>query len=292
MTPEQQSTVPAAGTSTVGGPVAAKVTAEPDPSGVPRQAFVAQVMGLPISVHVRGPHARTGQVARVVAEAFDALRADDQLFSTWNPDSPVSRIRRGQESLADAHPRIREAAALCDEAERRTGGSFSAWLPGRTGGPMFDPTGLVKGWAAEQACRAVVTELEALGRHDVLLSAGGDVIVASARTDTPDWIVGIEDPRDRRRMLRTVPLRCGAVATSGSAARGAHIVDPASGAAPADLLSATVIGESLTWADVYATAAFVKGLEASSWIATLHGHAAVLLDRDGTVQTVAGDGFR
>ncbi|MBI4939670.1 MAG: FAD:protein FMN transferase, partial [Actinobacteria bacterium] len=76
--------------------------------------------------------------------------------------------------------------------------------------------------------------------------------------------------------------------TSGTAARGAHIVDPATGAAPSGLLSATVVGPSLTWADVYATAAFVRGADAAQWASTLTDHAVVLVDGRGDVRTVTG----
>jgi FAD:protein FMN transferase len=253
----------------------------------PRQAFVEQIMGLPISVHVRGPKARAHHVARAIADLFTALRADDERFSTWKPHSPISRIRRGELCLDDAGPRVREVAGLCEEAARRTGGSFSAWLPGPDGGAAFDPTGLVKGWAAQQAFDTVLERLAGLGPHDALLSAGGDVVVACARTDTPDWRIGIEDPRERSRTLLTIPLRCGAVATSGTAARGTHILDPVTGLPPSGLLSATVIGPSLTWADVYATAAFVRGQDAASWIVTMQDHAALLVESDGRVQTVS-----
>jgi len=249
----------------------------------PRRARVEQVMGLPVSVHVRGPQARGPEVGRAVTELFAALRADDERFSTWRASSPVSRIRRGELSIADAGPRVREVAALCDEAARRTGGAFSAWLPGPDGEPAFDPTGLVKGWAVEQAFVALVERLAPLGAHDALVSAGGDVVVVCARTDTPDWRIGVEDPQDRSRTLLTVPLRRGAVATSGTAARGAHIVDPATGAAASGLLSATVIGPSLTWADVYATAAFARGAVAAPWLSTLPDHAGVLVAEDGRV---------
>ena len=258
-------------------------------TGLPRRAFVEQIMGLPISVHVRGPLARGPQVAREVAELFTTLRVDDERFSTWQPGSQVSRIRRGELRLADADPRVRQAAALCEEAGHRTGGAFSAWLPGPDGEPVFDPTGLVKGWVVEQAFDALVGRLAGLGAgaHDALVSAGGDVAVSCARTDTPDWTIGIEDPRDRSRVLLAVPLRRGAVATSGTAARGAHIRNPATGRAAAGLLSATVIGPSLTWADVYATAAFVLGRDAATWLTTVADHAAVLVDLDGVIKTVS-----
>jgi FAD:protein FMN transferase len=261
--------------------------AGPDAAGQPRRAFVQQIMGLPVSVHVRGPAARGADVARAVEAAFSALRADDATFSTWKPDSPVSRIRRGELALADAGARVQQVAALCRQAGRRTGGAFCGWLPGPGGRPAFDPTGLVKGWAAEQAFDALVERLAGLGPHDALLSAGGDVVLACARTDTPDWVIGVEDPRERTRVLRSIPLRRGAVATSGAAARGSHILDPRTGAPATALLAATVIGPSLTWADVYATAAVVHGSQAAGWAATLAGHGAILVSADGSVQTVA-----
>jgi len=139
----------------------------------------------------------------------------------------------------------------------------------------------------EQAFERLTERLSALGAHDVLMSAGGDVILACARTDTPDWSIGIEDPRDRQRLVMTLPMRRGAVATSGIAARGQHIVDPSTGRPPTGLLSATVIGPSLTWADVYATAAVVKGADADRWVSTLANHAGVLVGTDGAVRTVS-----
>ena len=239
----------------------------------PRRTFVEQVMGLPVSLSVRGPHARGDRVARLAADFFAALRADDALFSPWRPGSEVSRIRRGELRPEDASERVREVARLCVEAERRTGGAFSAWRPD------FDPTGLVKGWAVELAFETLLARLAGLGPHDALVSAGGDVAVACARTDTPDWRIGVEDARDRSRILLTVPLRRGAVATSGTAARGRHIVDPATGVPATELLSATVIGASLTWADVHATAAFVRGRAAT----VPADHAMVLLAPEGVV---------
>ena len=255
---------------------------------LPRRSFVAQVMGLPISIHVRGPRARDDAVAAEVDAAFDELRADDAMFSIWKPDSPVSRIRDGRDRLTDAHPRIRHVAALCELAGYRTGGAFSAWLPDPVGTPRFDPTGAVKGWAVEQAFTGLRERLRPLGAHDTLVCAGGDLVVACSRTDTPDWVVAIEDPRDRSRTLRALHLRSGAVATSGTGARGKHIVDPESGEAATGLLSATIIGPELTWADVYATAAFVRGPLAVGWVATLADHAGLLVAPDGAVTSVQG----
>lgn len=259
---------------------------------LPRRAFVAQIMGLPMSLHVRGPRAREETVACAVESAWDALRADDDMFSTWKRDSPVSRIRDGRDRLDDAHPRVRRVAELCEVARQRTAGAFSAWLPDDDGRCRFDPTGLVKGWAIDEALRGLIERMADLGDHDLLLNAGGDIAVQCTRADTPDWVIAVEDPRDRSRVIDRIRLRTGAVATSGTAARGGHITDPGTGAPAAGLLSATVIGPRLTWVDVYATAAFVLGDRGLGWIATQPDHAGILVALDGRVTTVRSHAWR
>jgi thiamine biosynthesis lipoprotein len=54
-----------------------------------------------------------------------------------------------------------------------------------------------------------------------------------------------------------VPLTDGGLATSGNAARGAHILDPRDAQPVVREGSATVWGPTLLWADVWATALFV-----------------------------------
>ena len=101
---------------------------------------------------------------------------------------------------------------------------------------VLDPSGVVKGWAVERAAAA----LRDLDDTDFCLSAGGDMVVHVADPDRPDWRVGIEDATDPTRVRAVVPLRSGAVATSGLAHRGAHVVDARTGLAPTRLASVTV----------------------------------------------------
>ena len=49
------------------------------------------------------------------------------------------------------------------------------------------------------------------------------------------------------------------------------------------MLSATVIGPSLLWADVWATAAVARGASAVEWVDTLTGTSGLLVLADGTV---------
>jgi thiamine biosynthesis lipoprotein len=157
---------------------------------------------------------------------------------------------------------VREVADLCEEARGRTDGAFSAWLPDPAGETRFDPTGLVKGWAADRAASV----LERAEGHAYCLNAGGDVVVGGRDAGDTDrragdggrcWRIGIEDPRDRSRIAEVVELSRGAVATSGTAARGQHLIDPATGQPVTGDGSVSVVGSTLMWADVWATALFV-----------------------------------
>lgn len=246
-------------------------------AALPRRAWVEQIMGMPISVHVRDERAHSPEAAAAVGEVFSELMAVDATFSPYRPDSQVCRLQRGELRLADASAEVQEVELLCRAALDRTDGWFDAWhsRPARPG--LFDPTGLVKTWATSRAAR----HLDALGLG-YALGAGGDVLLRGAPDGEP-WLVGIEDPRDRTRVLATVPVTDGGVATSGIAARGAHIVDPRTTTPVTEVLSATVVGPSLMWADVFATAAVAMGRASGDWVASLHGTSGMLVLADGTV---------
>ncbi len=249
-----------------------------------RRAWVEQIMGLPVSVHMRGPGARRAETDAAVQGVFADLGAVDLTFSTYRPDSEVSRLNQGEVTLAATSPVVREVAELCEIARQRTRGTFDAWRTG-PGGTRFDPTGLVKGWAVERAAQRLFT----VTGHDFYVNAGGDTVLHCAGPGSAPWRVGIEDPDDLHDVRHILALRSGAVATSGSTHRGQHIVDPATGAAANPAVRAvTVVGPSLLWADVYATAAVVLGADALPWVEGLEGYEAFVV---GPVTSGATSGF-
>ena len=96
------------------------------------------------------------------------------------------------------------------------------------------------------------------------------------------FTVGIQDPRDVRRIAVAVPCAAGAVATSGTAARGAHLYDPRNGsAASTSWLSISVLGPSLETADVLVTAAFVAGDRWQDVVGLVPGYAGLGIDAAG-----------
>ena len=229
-----------------------------------RRAVVEQVMGLPVSLHLDGPQAQSPATLQAVADVFALLHEADARFTTYRDDSEVMRLRDGRLDLADASPDVHEVLRLCDLARERTGGLFDAYLPGADGRRVLDPSGLVKGWAAERAA----AHLARLPGFDHYLNVGGDITGRVGVTGSPPWRVAVEDPAGGTAFLAILDLRSGAVATSGSAARGPHIVDPHTGVRPSGLLAVTVTGPTLLWADVFATAAFARGGEdVAGWVA-------------------------
>ncbi|MGY1643936.1 FAD:protein FMN transferase [Geodermatophilus sp. SYSU D00703] len=121
-----------------------------------------------------------------------------------------------------------------------------------------------------------------LPETDVCLSAGGDLLCRTADPDAPPWRTGIEDPRDPRRVLAVVPVRTGAVATSGTAHRGAHLVDARTGRPPEGVASVTVVAARLTDADVDATAAYARDADAARWLGARPGRTGLVVWADGS----------
>ncbi|MFG1807743.1 FAD:protein FMN transferase [Streptomyces sp. NPDC049040] len=232
-------------------------------------------MGTVFSFDVRGAGPRA-------AAAFEAavawLHHVDEVFSTYRPESQISRLAAGKLALSGCSPEVWEVLRLCEAAERRSGGWFSA---GYAGG--FDPTGLVKGWAVERAAAMI----SSAGAEAVCVNGGGDVQVHGG-----PWRIGVSDPV-RRGGLATVVHADGelAVATSGPAERGCHIVDPGTGRPPAaGLASLTVLCRGLTDADAYATAGYAMGDRARAWLESLPGTRSLAIDTDGNSWTTGGTG--
>ena len=200
-----------------------------------------------------------------LAMATSLLHRADQIFSLYKPESPLSRLARGETSVAQLPPVVEEIWDECEHWERETDGWFSAFTPQNT----FDPSGVVKTWAAKKAAEHLLSA----GVLDFTVNAGGDVWVADATCERNDWRIGISTPvtiaSPEAGVLTVVDLfgtDYRAMATSGSAERGEHIWNPkAPGKAPAnELVQISVIAKDLVEADVWATAAFALGDRAIS----------------------------
>lgn len=235
----------------------------------------AHIMGMPISLALRGRHVSDAAAEEAWQEARRVLDRADRTFSTYRHDSVVTRIDRGELGIDDCSDEVGEVLALGERARLESGGAFDVRRPDEAGVEHLDPSGVVKGWAVDRAAEP----LRRLADTDFCLSAGGDMVCHSV-TGAPPWRVGIEDPHNPSRIVAMVPVANGAVATSGLAHRGDHVVDARTGRVPTALASVTVVGPDLVWADIDATAAFALGAEAAAWLRS-RGRTALLVWADG-----------
>jgi len=239
-------------------------------------------MGTVFSFDIRGGEPRSIRTA--LTDAVAGLHAVDSVFSTYREDSQISRLARGVLTVDECDPEVAEVLGLCAEAERSSDGWFSSTYAG-----VIDPTGIVKGWSVE---RAAVRLIEA-GATGVSVNGGGDVQVFGVPGPHRPWRVGVADPL-RPGALAAVVSAAGvdrlAVATSGSAERGTHIVDPRTGrSAVTDLVAVTVVGPRITWADAWATAAFAMGSrQALAWLESLPDVEALLITAGDEVRCTGG----
>ncbi len=243
--------------------------------------YVAQVMGLPFSLALRGRHADDVMAREAWAAVVADLREADRVFSTWRADSWVSRLARDEVEVEQCPPEVLEVLALGNDAAHASHGAFAVVRPDGRGGTVFDPSGVVKGWAAERAAR----HLAELPETDHCLSAGGDVLAWTADPVGRPWTIGVEDPFDPRRIIARVPLWRGAMATSGTAHRGAHVVDGRTGLPPVGVRQVTVVGDRLTAVDIEATSAFALGSGAAAWLRA-RGRTGVVVADDGRTEVV------
>lgn len=231
---------------------------------------VEHVMGMAVAIDVRDDIS-----SAALEQALGWFRHVDRVFSPYRANSEISQIALGTGTRQMTSPAVREVLAQCDRLRALTGGFFDPLATGR-----LDPSGFVKGWAVERA----VALLEQTGATRLAVNAGGDAVV---RGDTP-WRVGIQHPIEQQRLAAVVELRDAAIATSGAYERGTHIINPHN-KRPADgLLSVTVLGPYLGFADAYATAAFAMGPAAPQWLATVEGYEAMVILRDQRVVCTPG----
>ena len=260
----------------------------------PGQVATIATMGTVVSVAVRtaGPD----DTSASIAAAADRLDAIDRAFSPWLPDSWVSRLIENRVALGECPPEVQHVVELSMRLGELTDGYFSPyWRRTRSDGTGPDPTGLVKGWAAQQASDVLLAH----GLPDHIVNAAGDLVVSGRARRGPDpgaWRVGIADPLRPGELAGVLELPAGparwAVATSGTAELGCHVRDPHTGRYPGAIGAATVLTrldafeEGGAAADACATALVAAGDRAPALQEHLvsAGVDALLIEADGSVR--------
>ena len=202
------------------------------------------------------------------AEFFQEV---DEVFSTYKTDSQVSKLRRGEIEIGDCTEDLQKVWQLCLKAKEITDGSFDPWCV--EGG--FDPSGYA------------IEILRGYGAIFIQVNGAGDLSLFGGPHK-----IGIRSPEDEKVILKIFELEGGAIATSGTYERGAHIRDPHTGLIAIGARSATVVGPDGGLADALATALIVSGRDGAIWFAKpeLAKYHAWVIDRHDDVAWSVGYG--
>lgn len=223
-------------------------------------------MGMPITVEIVD---KSNQVELYIDKVFDFFTSIDNQFSTYKPDSEISRINAGlKEDFWNE--RVKEVIRLCRQTAKLTAGYFDINRNGK-----IDPSGLVKGWSIHEASKILSPKF-----NNYYIEAGGDIEVSGFNSDNQPWRIGIRNPQNINEIVKTITVKDGGVATSGNYIRGNHIYNPKTGKGVDNPISLTVIGPNIYEADRYATAAYAMGVAGINLIEKTEGLEGYMIDKE------------
>jgi FAD:protein FMN transferase len=171
--------------------------------------------------------------------------------------------------------RLPEAAQI-DALLPLVGWQQVRWNGGRIelprAGMELDFGGFGKEYAADRAA----TLLQEHGVRHGMVNLGGDIRLVGPRPGDLAWSLGIQHPREAQRMLATLALGSGALATSGDyeryfeldGVRYCHVLNPRTGWPVSAWRSVSVVAPACLAAGALTTVAMLKGADALAFLAS------------------------
>lgn len=257
------------------------------------------LLGTVVEIQVRDADENKAEDA--ITKAFAEVKRIDDLFTTYNEESPVWKLNNSADTVIKVDSEIYNLIVLCDSITRLSNGSFDVSLDNLTKAWGFynenpqlptkaeiDSALILSGWsnikllsdrriikhkkaglnfgaiAKGYAVDKAIDVLKKKVIKEALVNAGGEISVIGN-----DWIVGIQHPREINSIIKKIKLDGFTIATSGDyeqyfevdGNRYHHILDPKAGYPSKGLQSVTIINKSNAYADALATAVFVMGIE-------------------------------
>jgi FAD:protein FMN transferase len=212
-------------------------------------------------------------VSRRSGGAFDATigSVGQWHFDAANPRMPTAAFIAGHLPVVDHQNLVLDRRARTAHLTRR--------------GMRLDLGGIAKLYILE----AGMQTLREHGVQTALINGGGDVLAMTAPSARP-WRVGIRDPRRPDRLLATLDVRQGFVASSGDyerffvrdGRRFHHVLDPKTGYPSRGPQGVTLVGETLESVNGFGAAAMVLGTSAGrALIEQERGVEALIADSEG-----------
>ena len=168
----------------------------------------------------------------------------------------------------------------------------------------FDFNAVAQGYSVD----VIGDFLQSKGIENYLIDIGGEVKAKGQKPDGSKWKVGVEKPAENKQSDRdlraVVELKNLSIATSGNyrkyyienGVKYSHEINPHTGyPARNNLLSASIVHKNTAYADAYATACLVMGLDKSIKFVESHENTEAFFiysDTNGSYKTYATKGFQ
>lgn len=233
-------------------------------------------MGMPITVEIADSFVSGEDFAKV----YDYFSFVDNVFSTYKPESEISKLRAGYPVSLEYRHDVDIILRLAQETKDLTNGYFDIYRGG-----LLDPSGIVKGWSINNAANL----LKERGFSNFYINAGGDIQVFGKNSRGTNWHIGIRHPQKKEQIVKALSLTDAGIATSGTYERGNHIYNPkVKSELVTDIVSLTVIGPNVYEADRFATAAFAMGRKGIEFIESIEDLEGYMIDRTGLATMTSG----
>jgi thiamine biosynthesis lipoprotein len=285
------------------------------------------LMGTVINIKAVGPDLKTASAA--INACFGLMSSLEGVLSRFQPESQLSRLNQSG-VLQDAHPALLAVLRQSQELSQLTGGAFdvtvnpllslyqsSDGLPDEKliqavlslvdyrklrvegtvvylelPGMSITLDGIAKGFIVDEGA-AILRES---GFANVIVEAGGDLMVLGEKDINTSWRIGVQAPRaETGHLTATFNVTNQAVATSGDYLQAFtpdfahhHIIDPRTGISSPELASVSVVAPSVALADGLATAVMVMGKAGLDLIENLSGCEAYAITKNVVVQKTVG----
>jgi FAD:protein FMN transferase len=237
------------------------------------------VIGTSMDLMVLSPSSGIAEGACLtVLEEIDRLRS---ILDTRDPTSEISCLERSN-ARRNASPELIDVLNAYEHWERRTGGVFSI-RPGGADAPR-DVDALGKAYIIDRAAAAVRKTWPSI--EALLLDIGGDIVTWGrsseiAIADQDAWY-------DNAPPISTIELRNAAVATSGTYARGPHLIDSRSGLSPGSSVAATVVAPDAVTANALATTLCLTSAQDGLWLVESTPGAEAMRVASGVLERTSG----
>jgi FAD:protein FMN transferase len=236
------------------------------------------VIGTSLDLVIYAPSSPIADGAcQTIRSEIDRLRS---ILDTRDPGSEISLFERS--SGRGISRELQEVLEAYDYWEGRSNGVFSI-RPGGAEAPR-NVDALGKAYIVDRAAAAALRAWPTIDA--LLLNVGGDIVTWGQPAE-----IAVADPRawyDNAPPVSTLNVRNGAVATSGTYARGAHLADCRTGRAPEALVAATVVASDAVTANALATTLCVTSVEEGLRLVESTPGAEALRIESGVLQRSSG----